>query len=138
MPDVDFFGGDLIIKSGDAAGVTLQLTKVDGDKVALGPTNSPEVLFKIKPGDEVQVDNSNFLAVQTYHRHQVPGKEYTVWDQFRDEAGSPIYPQRPMLLGPIFTMGAAGTVPTGKFLVLVFSVVGHQIKPAHEVEMSRL
>jgi hypothetical protein len=114
IPDVDFLGGDLIIKSGAAAGNTLQLTKTEGDKIVLGPAD-PGVLIQIQPGDEVQVDNSNFLAVQTYHRHQVPGKEYLVWDQFRDKAGNPIYPQRPMLLGPMFTMGAAGSVPTGKF-----------------------
>ena len=105
MPDVDFLGGDLIIKSGEAVGATLQLTKVEGDKVALAPTNPLDILAKIKPGDEVQVDNSNFLAVQTYHRHQVPGNDYYVWDQFRDDKGEPIYPQRPMLLGPLFTMG---------------------------------
>jgi len=63
----------------------------------------------------VEVDNSNFMAVQTYHRHQVPGKEYYVWDQFRDNDGKPVYPQRPMLLGPLFTRGAAGVLPTGKF-----------------------
>lgn len=114
MPDVGFLGGDLIIKSGAAAGKTLQLTKVVGDKVALGPTD-PTVLVQLKPGDEVQVDNSNFLAVQTYHRHQTPDKEYRVWDQFRDSEGKPLYPQRPMLLGPRFTMGAAGVLPTGKF-----------------------
>ncbi|MEO6849722.1 MAG: hypothetical protein ABI166_03805, partial [Mucilaginibacter sp.] len=114
LPDVNFLGGDLIIKTGAAAGKTLQLTKAEGDKVVLGPVD-PTVLAKIKPGDEVQVDNSNFLAVQTYHRHQVPGKEYHVWDQFRDSSGEPIYPQRAMLLGPRFTQSAAGVLPTGKF-----------------------
>lgn len=114
MPDVDFLGGDLIIKSGAAAGKTLQLTKVVGDKVVIGPAD-PTVLLQIKSGDEVQVDNSNFLAVQTYHRHQVPGQEYRVWDQFRDAAGNPKYPQRPMLLGPLFTRAASGVLPTGKF-----------------------
>ncbi len=115
MPDVGFLGGDLIVLSGEAAGTVLQITDVIGNKVVLGPTNSPALLFKIKPGDEVQVDNSNFLAVQTYHRHQVPGPEYTAWDQFRDAEGKPLYPQRPFLLGPLFTRGAAGSVPTGKF-----------------------
>lgn len=132
LPDVGFIGGDIIIKSGQAAGMTLQLTKVDGDKVALGPTNSPQVLYSIQPGDEVQVDNSNFLAVQTYHRHQVPGKEYRVWDQFRDEGGNPIYPQRPMLLGPIFTMMAAGSLPTGKFtgkMILLGSLMDREAFP---------
>jgi len=115
MPDIQFLGGDLIIKTGEAAGSSLQITKLAGDKVALAPTNSISILAKIKPGDEVKVDNSNFLAVQTYHRHQDPGSQYPVWNQFRNENGEPIYPQRPMLLGPMFTMGAAGSVPTGKF-----------------------
>ena len=114
LPNIDFLGGDLIIKSGAAAGKTLQLTKISGDKVVLGPAD-PSVLVMIKSGDSVQVDNSNFLAVQTYHRHQVPGNEYHVWDQFRDSTGKPIYPQRPMQLGPLFTRSAAGVLPTGKF-----------------------
>lgn len=115
MPDIQFLGGDLIIKTGEAVGSSLQITKVTGDKVVLAPTNPLNILAKIKPGDEVQVDNSNFLAVQTYHRHQDPGSKYPVWNQFRDKNGAPIYPQRKMLLGPMFTMGAAGSVPTGKF-----------------------
>jgi len=115
MPEVGFLGGDLIIQSGEAAGTVLQITEVIGNKVVLGPTNAPALLFKIKPGDAVQVDNSNFLAVQTYHRHQVPGPEYSAWDQFRDSDGKPMYPQRPFLLGPLFTRGAAGSIPTGKF-----------------------
>jgi len=114
LPDVNFMGGDLIIKGGAAAGKTLQLTKTAGDKVVLGPAD-PAVLVLLKPGDTVEVDNSNFLAVQTYHRHQVPGKEYKVWDQFRDSAGNSIYPQRPMQLGPLFTIGASGVLPAGKF-----------------------
>lgn len=124
LPEVNFIGGDLIIKSG-AAGQVLQLTKTAGDKVVLAPTNSRALLAQLKPGDTVQVDNSNFLAVQTYHRHQVPGKEYYVWDQFRDSTGRPIYPQRPMLLGPMFTRGASGVLPKGKFngkMILVESL----------------
>jgi hypothetical protein len=114
LPDVNFMGGDLVIKTGAAAGKTLQLAGIAGDKVVLGPVDV-SVLSKIKVGDEVFIDNSNFLAVQTYHRHQVPGKEYKAWDQFRDSEGKPMYPQRPMLLGPLFTRGAAGVLPTGKF-----------------------
>ncbi|GAB4018972.1 hypothetical protein GCM10028808_55080 [Spirosoma migulaei] len=116
LPEVGFLGGDLLIKSGAAKGKTLQLAKIAGDKVVLGPADA-STLALIKPGDTVQVDNSNFLAAQTYHRHQVPlsRDEYPEWDQFRDAAGKPTYPQRPMLLGPLFTMGASGVVPTGKF-----------------------
>ena len=114
LPDVNFMGGDLVIKSGAAVGKIIQLASVKGDKITFGPVN-PVVLAQIKIGDEVFIDNSNFLAVQTYHRHQVPGKEYKVWDYWRDAEGKPLYPQRPMLLGPLFTQGAAGVLPTGKF-----------------------
>ncbi|MCF8336239.1 MAG: PKD domain-containing protein [Bacteroidales bacterium] len=113
LPDIQFLGGDLIIKSGEAAGKTLQITKIKDDKVVLGPVD-PKVLIKIQPGDTVKVDNSNFLAAQTYHRHQDPGKEYPVWDQFRDPQGKPIYPQRPALLGPSFTKSASGVLPSGE------------------------
>ncbi|HAK79465.1 MAG TPA: hypothetical protein DCM71_21795 [Runella sp.] len=114
LPDVNFMGGDLVIKSGESAGKTIQLAYIKEDKVVFGPVDIA-VLAKIKVGDEVFIDNSNFLAVQTYHRHQVPGKEYKVWDYWRDSEGKPLYPQRPMLLGPLFTRGAAGVLPTGKF-----------------------
>lgn len=114
LPDVNFMGGDLVIKTGEAAGKTIQLASIKDDKVVFGPVDL-SVLAKIKVGDEVYIDNSNFLAVQTYHRHQVPSKEYKVWNQFRDAEGKPMYPQRPMLLGPLFTRGAAGVLPTGKF-----------------------
>jgi hypothetical protein len=114
LPGIDFAGGDLILTSGAAAGQAVQLKAIAGDKVLLSAAD-PRVLASIQPGDEVQVDNSNFLAAQTYHRHQVPGKEYAVWDQFRGADGSPFYPQRPMLLGPLFTQFASGVVPCGKF-----------------------
>tara|TARA_Y100001980_G_scaffold46342_1_gene30256 strand:+ start:49532 stop:51652 length:2121 start_codon:yes stop_codon:yes gene_type:complete len=132
MPDVDFLGGDLLILSGEAAGQKLQITKVDGNKVVLANANPTQVLVNIQPGDAVQVDNSNFLAVQTYHRHQVPGPEYTVWDQFRNEAGEPLYPQRPMLLGPLFTLSASGSIPTGKFdgkMILLGSLMDREAYP---------
>mgnify|MGYP006972339032 CR=1 FL=1 len=132
MPDVDFLGGDLIILSGKAKGASLQITKVEGDKVVLAPTNPTATLVKIMPGDSVQVDNSNFLAVQTYHRHQVPSKDFYVWDQFRDNNGDPLYPQRPMLLGPIFTQSAAGCVPTGKIhgkMIVLCSMMDREAFP---------
>jgi hypothetical protein len=114
LPDIYFLGGDLLIQTGTAAGKIVPLIQISGDYVVLGVAD-PHVLFEIQPGDDVRVDNSNFLAAQTYHRHQVPGKEYAVWDQFRDADGSPICPHRPMLLGPLFAQAASGVVPTGTF-----------------------
>lgn len=131
LPDVNFMGGDLVIKTGEAAGKVIQLASIAGDKVVFGPVD-PAVLAKIKTGDEVYIDNSNFLAVQTYHRHQVPGREYKVWEYWRDSAGNPKFPQRPMLLGPLFTMGAAGVLPNGAYkgkMILVCSLWDREAFP---------
>ena len=130
-PDVGFLGGDMIVLSGAAKGKTLEVRQLNGDVAIIGVAD-PRVLEMIKPGDEVKIDNSNFLAAQTYHRHQVPGPEYPVWNQFRDAAGKPLYPQRPMLLGPIFTATAAGAVPAGKFegkMILVESLWDREAFP---------
>jgi len=106
-------GGDLDILSGDAAGYKITLGGTNGKYLVLGAVNVPEVLAKIKVGDKVKVDNSDFLAVMYYYRHQVPGPDYHVWDQFRDDDGNPIYPQRPILIAPLIAMGAAGCIPDG-------------------------
>lgn len=113
-PTVRFLGGDMVVLSGAAKGARVALRAVKDDMVTLGVVDWATIA-KIRPGDAVRIDNSNFLAAQTYHRHQVPGRDYPVYDQFRDAAGQPLYPQRRMLLGPLFARGAAGTVPTGRF-----------------------
>ncbi len=112
MPNIQFLGGDLIIKTGDAEGQTVALRAITNDIVVLGDANIA-LLSKLKVGDLVQVDNSNFLAAQTYHRHQVPQEGYPTWNQFRDENGNPAFPQRPMILGPIFAINASGVIPNG-------------------------
>ncbi|MEP7318496.1 MAG: hypothetical protein ABI921_07135 [Panacibacter sp.] len=114
LPDVNYLGGDLLIKTGAAAGKKLFIPTISGDKIMLSNADA-KILAQIKVGDEVVLDNSDFLAAQTYHRHQVPGKEYHAWDQFRNADGKPIYPQRGMLLGPLFTKAASGVLPSGKF-----------------------
>ena len=106
-------GAQLAVRSGAAAGAVIRLSGVEGDLAIVEP-GQDEVLAALAVGDEVVLDNSSFLAAQTYHRHQVPGAEYAVWDQFRDADGAPRLPQRPMLLGPLMTQGASGTVPSGR------------------------
>ena len=130
-PDVDFLGGDLFILSGAAKGKRLALRSIAGDAVLLGVVD-PTTLALLKPGDDVRVDNSNFLAAQTYHRHQVPDARYKVWDQFRGPDGKPIGPQRKINLGPLFAQGAAGVVPTGKFngkVIVVQSLLDREAFP---------
>ena len=115
VPTKDALGADVLVKSGEASGKRILVTKrLIGNYLIVG-SDSNSVLPQLKPGDKLEINNLNFLASQTYHRHQVPAQGYAVWDQFRDEQGSAIYPQRPMILGPLFTAAASGTVPTGKF-----------------------
>lgn len=132
IPDVNFLGGDLVMLSGEAKGAVLQITRTVDNKVALGP-NAAELLIKIKPDDKVRVDNSNFLAAQTYHRHQVPDiKEFPCYKQFCKADGTPKYPQRPMLLGPMFTRSAAGCLPNGKIkgkIILCCSLMDREAYP---------
>lgn len=113
-PAKAILGGDLIVNSGAAQGQTLPVARIVGDIIILGVADS-STAAKIAAGDNVRVDNSNFLALESYHRHQVPGPDFPVWDQFRDAQGKPIYPQRPMLLGPLFTRATSGSGMTGKF-----------------------
>lgn len=112
-PESNFLGGDLIIKSGAAAGKSLQIREVHGDLIVLG-SNDETLVTSIKPGDQVKLDTSDFLAAQTYHRHQVPGPDFPEWNQFRKADGTPIYPQRPMLIGPLLVQSTAGSLETGK------------------------
>lgn len=112
-PEGWMLGAELRVRSGAATGATLRVAYVDGARVVLEPGQSPQMTTALSAGDEVVLDNSAFLAAQTFHRHQVPGPDYPVYDRYRDAEGRPIPPQRSMLLGPMFSAAAAGSVPAG-------------------------
>ena len=124
-------GADLFVTSGAAAGALGLLSVVD-DIAVFGPGGA-ESIVQLRPGDTVHIDNSGYLAAQTYHRHQVPeAGQFDVWDQFRNPDGSPMYPQRPLLLGPLFAAAAAGTVQTGRFegkMIVVESLLDREALP---------
>lgn len=105
-------GSELSVLTGASAGAKVRLSAFEGGIASLEPGQG-NAISGVAVGDRVRVDNSNFLAAQTYHRHQVPDVEYAVWDQFRDESKQPIPPQRSMLLGPLFTRSSVGSLPTG-------------------------
>ncbi|MDO4622298.1 MAG: hypothetical protein Q4B22_05025 [Eubacteriales bacterium] len=71
------------------------------------------VLQGIAVGDEIMIDNSDYLAMQTLQRHQIPDETYEVYDQYRSEDGSTKYPQLPFLIAPLIAQNAGGSVPTG-------------------------
>jgi len=117
LPTGSLEGAFVIVKSGDSVGKELPVGRVLGNTIfiaanPLGADNSKDVKA-VKAGDQVVLDNSDFLAAQYYHRHQVPGPDYYVWDQFRGPDGKPFEPQRKMLIGPLVT--GAGSVQSGRF-----------------------
>ena len=117
--DIYLTNVDIVFLSGDAKGSKLPLDRLEGNKAYIasgfGMVGLAEILEKVKAGDEIMLDNSNFIAAQTYHRHQVPSKDYQVWDLFRDKDGKPLYPQRPFIMGPMISHGGAGSIQTGRF-----------------------
>ncbi len=125
-PAVLFLGGDLRRPDGS----TIALEHLHGDVALL---MMPETLQGNlpAPGEAVRVDNSNFLALETFHRHQVPPEAFVGWEQFRDDAGRPIYPQRP-LISPGIVASAAGSVPTGRIhgkMIVVASLLDREAFP---------
>ena len=79
---------------------------------AYGADKASDVMALLKPGDAVLLDNSDYVAVQSYYRHQVPEElDFHAWDQFRNPDGTPKTPQRPFM-GKGFT--GTGTVQDGQ------------------------
>ncbi len=116
VPEGDIQGASLFLKSGEAEGCVAYIIGAFDDMIMLAYGEKYyQDLAKIKVGDKVLIDNSNYLAVQTYHRHQIPPPEYYVYDYFRGADGKPLYPQRAELVGPRYASGGAGSVQTGKF-----------------------
>lgn len=77
-----------------------------------GMSDLAEVIDSIKPGDTLVLDNSDYIAIQSYHRHQVPADlSFHAWDQFRGENGEPILPQRANVIG--YGYCGTGTIQDG-------------------------
>lgn len=95
LPAGDIQGASITLMSGGAMGARVEVAGVAGDRVLIGYGQSVTNVGAIQPGDKIRIDNSVYLALQTYHRHTVPGPEYYVYDQYRDAQGQPLFPQRP-------------------------------------------
>ncbi|HEV2486540.1 MAG TPA: hypothetical protein VGT08_13490 [Terracidiphilus sp.] len=134
LPTGSLEGAFVVVQSGDSTGKELPVGRVLGNTVfiavnPLGADNSKDVKA-VKAGDQVVLDNSDFLAAQYYHRHQVPGPDFYVWNQFRGPDGKPLEPQRRMLIGPMVT--GAGSVQSGRFkgkMIVVESLMDQDALP---------
>ena len=120
--DLYLKGVNINFETGDAVGKQLLLGDMvpgaDGKGgyltigMCYGMDDLPGVLSLVKPGDTVFLDNSDYIAIQSYYRHQVPADlSFHAWDQFRDEDGKPTLPQRDSVMGYGFT--GTGTVQDG-------------------------
>lgn len=111
LPPGDLTGADVDITSGPGTGKSFHMMVVNQstNTITAGGDSDPKAFSSLQPGDHVRIDNSLLLAIETYHRHQVPSPaehEY-VWNQFVHN-GKPIYPQRKVLVGPTAFHNAAG------------------------------
>jgi hypothetical protein len=113
VPDRDFADAHLVLLSGAAAGKSIPLAAIQGKTVGFAFAADHAAINAIQPGDQVRIDNSWVLALQTYQRHQLPTPDMYGWNQFRDAHGKPRYPQRDVLIGPIGAAGTAGSIPRG-------------------------
>jgi len=112
VPLGDLTGAYLIFSTGAAAGqlVPLGTWSVATNTVTFGIGADPTVDSQIKVGDQLAIDNSWYLALQTYHRHQIPPPDANMyaWDQYLNPDGTPKYPQRELLTGPVTSAGPTG------------------------------
>lgn len=107
--DLYLKGVNITFETGDAKGMTLLLGDMKRDTstgggfltigMCYGMSDLNEALSKVKPGDELSLDNSDYIAIQHYYRHQVPDASFHAWDQFRKADGTPALPQRPNVMG---------------------------------------
>jgi hypothetical protein len=94
LPTGDLRGATLTFVNGVAAGRELNVVDRSGEVLGIGySAGNATGLKDVAEGDAANLDNSVYLAAQTYHRHVVH-PDFPQWDQFRinDRA---IYPQRP-------------------------------------------
>ena len=121
--DLYLKGVNIIFRTGEAAGRQLVFGGMERDRelgggfitlgMSFGADNPADILAKVKPGDELVLDNSDYIAIQSYYRHQVPDDlDFHAWDQFRNPDGTPALPQRASVMGYTFT--GTGTVQDGE------------------------
>ena len=121
VPQEDLYlhGTEIKFTGGKVAGYAVPLEKIVDDWVVISEgfrfMDILERLSELVVGDEVLLDNSDYIAMQYYHRHQVPDEHYEGFAQFLDEEGKPKYPKRPYLIGPMVAAGGAGSLQSGKF-----------------------
>ncbi len=81
LPSVtDVEGAGIFIETGAGAGGSVSVDEMVADKVSFwfspGIGSMANVTGGVRAGDKLRIHNSDYIAVQTYHRHNVPGPEF--------------------------------------------------------------
>jgi hypothetical protein len=117
---------DLAATSGTASGHTFNLVSVKGDEVTV-----PGGAAGVNVGDHVRVDNSLYIALSYFQRHDLPSTDQYGWNQYRDAQGKPTEPQRSSLVGEVIAQVFGGKA-TGRFhgkMIMLASVMDVQAYP---------
>ena len=116
MPENDFYemGCFLYPKTGKAAGRKVYFNEHTGNTLAVaehfGCDDMMEVMALLEPGDEVLLDNSDYIAASDYHLHALPKEPYAGYASCYHPDGTPKYVQRDVIAN--FT---GSNVQTGDF-----------------------
>ena len=136
--DLYLNGTQIKFTSGEIAGYAVPLEKITDNWVVInegfGLFDLLDKLSNLKAGDEVILDNSDYIAMQYYHRHQVPNDYYEGFRQFLDSDGNPKYPQRPLAVGPMMAYSSAGSLQSGIFsgkMINVCALMDESAYPWH-------
>lgn len=129
-------GTEITFIGGKAVGKRLQVGRIEENRIYItegfGKDPIVETLNLLEREDQVHLDNSDYIAIQTYHRHQVPTSDYKAWDQFCDKDGNPMYPQQSMLVGPVFCGNGPGCEQNGMVqgkIIIVAALMDEQAYP---------
>jgi len=126
VPSGDLTNIDLIGTRGEAKGKSAPIGVVKGNIVSFAVGANPAVVHGFHVGDTVTIDNSKYLALQTYYRHSIPKRGSVfdfppTYDSFRNADGSPKYVQREIMVGlqqNVINIGAIQGQIHGKMIVL--------------------
>lgn len=94
-------------------------------RLAFGNDIPENARAALQAGAQVHLDNSWYVALASYSRHQLPAANagYAPYDQYRNPDGTPRYPQRPVLVGATISQQVSeGGAHTGKIHGKVIAV----------------
>ena len=114
VPERDFADAHLVVMDGEMAGRSVPIATIAGKRIGFAMAANQALIAGLRRGNKLRIDNSWTLAMQTYHRHQVPTPDLYAWNQYRDTRGEAIYPQRDVAIGLVGTSNTAGCIPQGK------------------------